>query len=236
MPRSAASGSNSRSFVDGDRRAQPVVRLVVSRPQPDVRVARPCRRRGHRRSSPSGARRVGAVDAVRVDGSAVLGCVSASVDVRCDRSAASIRDRSPDGSTATCVAPSACGHRRRVEHRERTRVAGQRRQRRARVGRERQFHRRLRERRARHARRSPILDVYVQQRARRLGVGRVRRGRVRTRSNVSPSAPIASVSCARTSAAFASMSSPVSTNVIELRKPPSRVTPTFSVGGGGRSR
>ncbi len=58
----------------------------------------------------------------------------------------------------------------------------------------------------------------------------------RARSNSSPSAPTASVSWARTSAAFASMSSPVRTKVIELRKPPSRFTPTLRVGGGGVPR
>ncbi len=39
--------------------------------------------------------------------------------------------------------------------------------------------------------------------------------------------------CARTSAAFAGTSSPVSTNVVALRKPASRTVPTLRSGGGG---
>ena len=41
-------------------------------------------------------------------------------------------------------------------------------------------------------------------------------------------------SCARTHAAFSSMSSPVSTNSIELRNPPSSLTHTLSRSGGAR--
>ena len=46
----------------------------------------------------------------------------------------------------------------------------------------------------------------------------------------------AGVSCSRTQSAFASMSSPVSTNSTVLRKPPSSLTQTLSRSGGASPR
>ena len=87
--------------------------------------------------------------------------------------------------------------------------------------------------------RTPVRSPSGRSRARRSAAARTlppaRRRRGDRCGRASTSRP-ARRAASRTRAAFSSMSSPVSTNVISLRKPPSALSPTLSVGGGASPR